>query len=983
MDASILSLLDATSVADALTLWTNINNVQSDLQADFAAIQSRLADAQKAQQFLQDLQSASSSASGPAKAQLQALIKLGQLFAGAAKDVRDLLGIDTTQFNARVAAINATVANITAQALQDYNAVLAFYDRLSQLEDSKGDLGIANQAFNDYATKWLNKVFTFHVGGSDLMVKFSTDLGSQRPFSDQANLAASVSLKGFTAKVDHIRLTVDATSSPPTAIPDFKSAHFTSDFDVQQVKTSLLSGLSFHLPGGVDLKNPAPHFDESPPNMTVDADVKGIPGFDTFEFTASFRATASEVTMFKGSGGVNDLVIPLPPGAFAIKGLAVGFASTPLSGFDHPFAVPALQVGTTLVPTEDGGTGATIKFDVADISQSDGLFFPLNDFGNEFSFRGTLILLETFPCGTVNGHFSLSPPELDVHFVMGSSSLPPTPFGSADIFQLDAKAKIDENGITFSGHATYFKFITGDIDGNISFSGSGHITASANAGPTVFHANATFSADWQPGFSTFSVDATASVEVSIKGFTAPIVSAHVNCSGNDGSKKGLVSAQILGQTITNAEISLDDDQNLGDFLSELLTDVDIGAIVGRLFIQGKALLNNLEQGIEDQFLRLSLTSLQPFTLIPDAVPAEAKQIYQKASKAVDDARKAAEQFVTNPGQAIGHAIDSLGSAASQVGQDLGIGGFLVGDTPATFPASTVDFIIPPTPDFIPIDFFSKVDDLLSQLAVADAATKIAAKLTADPSIQEAQQLFVLDSDARVDTRLDVRFDQIIVGANGVNSTQMSADSSYVAFYLTGGTSTRRRGRPLNATLAHWGRIRLTKATDGTRLATIIVNVDGAPLPDASLLNARFKIYNKLKAAVQAVDSTIRFGDASHPTADPNDPGPAASIDMAFDHPPAGKLPVLGDFGVSKVAVGPTGARIIQLIPGGAAAQAGLQQNDVIETIKGTHISSSKVITDTVHASLDRVLSVKVLVFATGATTTVNVALQRPNFAQSS
>src|ERR1700730_13270893 len=101
MDASILSLLDATSVADALTLWTNIKNVQSDLQADFAAIQSRLADAQKAQQFLQDLQSASSSASSPAQAQLQALIKLGQLFVGA-QDVCKLLGIDTTQLNARI-----------------------------------------------------------------------------------------------------------------------------------------------------------------------------------------------------------------------------------------------------------------------------------------------------------------------------------------------------------------------------------------------------------------------------------------------------------------------------------------------------------------------------------------------------------------------------------------------------------------------------------------------------------------------------------------------------------------------------------------------------------------------------------------------------------------------------------------------------------------------------------------------------------------
>lgn len=952
MDTAILAQLNAPLVDQAFQVAAIIE----DLQQDLDAIIDRLNDAGA---FLQDLQSGSATA----REQLQAIVDLGEIFVSTSTDLKTLLGIDTAEINACLTTVKNGLTNLAAlntAAIQALDQVATIYRRFDAMRKDGGELAVAHAAFTDYVTKWLNQDFEFSNDGSPITVRFTSSLGNQFPFGANANLAATVTLKGIAAKVEKVGLKVNLNSTKVD--PHFESAKFSAGFDINSFAQEIIGGLSFDLPGGVTLDNPAVHLNQTPPNITVDGGVKGIPGFDALSFDATFSISTNEITIVNASGGVGTIIVPIPPGVLAMKGIVAGFQSTPLTGFDPPLPVPALQIGTAMNPLADGATGTTISFDVQELSAGNGIFFPLKNFGTVFAFRGSLVLLKLFRCGTVQGLFTAQPLSLSARLTIGDTSQP-SPFGSGDIFSLNANATIDENGIVFDGDATYFKFIHGEISGDISFKGGGHITASANADIKILAASATFSADWAPGFANLIVEATASVSVPIRGFSAPVVSAQIVCTGNDQSKQLLVSAKIMGFLISKEE--LDTSENLGDFLASLVKLPNLEEFAKQLFERGKKLLNALGGIEKNPFLARALGSLNPLKEFANAVP-EAKEIFEKADKTIDETRKQVEAALGNAGNVVAGTVKKVGGVARNVGKSIGLG--LVGGSDAP------DFVFPTD---LPSDFIDDIADLLDdffkQAKLTKAARELSEKLdSADFRITDQGR--ASGSDARVDTRLDVVFDQVILGAQGVDPETSSAKSAFVAFYLIGGSSTRRRGQTANESFANWGVVNFTLSSTHGLMVTIDLKVDEQPLADASLLHARHKIYSRLKSLVLAISPGIKFGDDAHAQGDPNDPGPEPPVDLNFGQPPSTPLPVLGTLGVERVSVGASGARIIKMTPGGAAESSGLVLDDIIQKVNGTPVTSAAILGAVIKASQSRKVKLEVKLNATLTDTVKDVEL---------
>ena len=576
----------------------------------------------------------------------------------------------------------------------------------------------------------------------------------------------------------------------------------------------------------------------------------------------------------------------------------------------------SLKAATSVVPTEDGGTGTILALDFK--NDPAGIYFPTDKLGREFAFQGNLRLLSTITCGVLKGHFSLVPLEFDFHLNMPSDETTKSPFGGSDIFKLDVNAKVDSSGILFDGDATYLKFIHGTVKGDISFSGSGKVTSTLTGSSFGFRSS--FAADWKPGFSTLSIDTSVSVDLNIKGFAQLTASVEVRCTVEHETVNAHLLAEIMGISIDQSFTISD---NLADTLESLLLPKN-DAIVKLVFDKGGELLKELDPTNKNSFLRRAFASLDPFTLIPAAVPS-AKEMFDKAEKTIDDAKKAAEDAVSDPvGTVVGIAkkarkfIPGLGLQ----GDPIGLGGPLL-----------------PTETILNLDFLKDVNKLLGELSQIGVADKLSDRL-ASASINE-ELPHVVDPKEPVDSRLDVRFDQIVVGANQVDEAQKSAGNYFVGFLVAGGSSTRRRGQKITGGFAQWGCVKFVDHPTHGLLASIFVAV-GEDDPkilknDASLLHAKHRIYTKIKAILLEIAPTLAFGDAAHPNSDPNDPGPEPTADPAFGQPPLGKLPVVGKLGVRKVAVIPSGARSSSWRRG-AAQHAGLKVNDVIKksTIRRSH-----------------------------------------------
>ena len=317
--------------------------------------------------------------------------------------------------------------------------------------------------------------------------------------------------------MDGIALEVDGNG----AVPDFTHARAPS-FDPSLFVGAIASQLASDLPAGLTVTNPKLDTQSSPPVLTVDAKLAGLPVFSLMSCEATLGISPKKVAFLNISGGVDSLLVPIPPGALAIKGFGFKFQKDPILGLSGS----SLKAATSVVPTEDGGTGTILALDFK--NDPAGIYFPTDKLGREFAFQGNLRLLSTITCGVLKGHFSLVPLEFDFHLNMPSDETTKSPFGGSDIFKLDVNAKVDSSGILFDGDATYLKFIHGTVKGDISFSGSGKVTSTLTGSSFGFRSS--FAADWKPGFSTLSIDTSVSVDLNIKGFAQLTASVEVRCT---------------------------------------------------------------------------------------------------------------------------------------------------------------------------------------------------------------------------------------------------------------------------------------------------------------------------------------------------------------------------------------------------------------------------------------------------------------------
>lgn len=937
MDAAVLQQLDLQTVDQALAVWSQIQQTQAVL----AQLEDRIANATAT---VQAFKSNTASIAQLAKSDLKTLVGIGKAFLIASAPVKNVLGVVTATIQPAVQAVDdvlTTGADLQAQAVQKLAEVMALYKRLERLQKSGGEMEFAKRVFLAYANQWLNHDFEFVVNQEPLTVHFTTALGASFPFRADANLSAKLVYQALTATVEGIVLKVDGDG----AVPDFTHARLSPNFDPSQFAGGIASQLAGGLPAGLTVNNPKLDALSNPPVLTVDAKLAGLPVFSVMSCEATLGISPKRVAFLNVSGGIDTLLVPIPPGALAIKGFGFKFQKEPILGLSGP----SLKVATSIVPTEDGGTGTTLALDLK--NEPSGIYFPTDKLGREFAFQGNLRLLSTITCGVVSGHFSVDPLEFDVHLQMPSDDFPKTPFGGRDIFELEADAKVDTSGIHFHGDVTYLKFIHGKVDGDISFSGSGNVTSTLTA--TAFGFRSAFSAEWKPGFSSLSIDSSVSVDLNIKGFARLTTSVVVRCTVEHETVDAHLSAEIMGIPIDQPFTTSD---NLADTLESLLLPKN-DAIVKLVFDKGEQLLKELDPTNKNSFLRRTFASLDPFTLVPAAVPG-AKEMFDKADKAIDDAKKAVEQAASDP---VGTVV-GIAKKAKKFIPGLGLQGDPIGLGGPLLPSETI----------LNVDFLKDVDKLLGELSRISVAGELSERL-ASTSINEALQ----GGDAKepVDSRFDVRFDQVVFGADQVDAAQKSAGTYFVGFLLAGGSSTRRRGRRMTGGFAQWGCVKLTDHPTGL-LASILVAVDEDNpkilKSDASLLHAKHRIYAKIKAILLEIAPTLRFGDSAHPGGDPNDPGPEPAADPAFGQPPIGKLPVVGKLGIRKVAIIPSGALIILLEEDSAAQHAGLKVNDVIKKINDTPIASADTLTQAVKTSLDRTLKLEVL--SLGTTSIVNVAL---------
>lgn len=946
MDTQLLSQLNNDLLQQALGLWAQIQQAQ----ADATRLRDRIANAVAT---LQAIQSATATISQPARTDLATIVSIGDRLLGVSTEVRSFLNIDTASLSSRVQAVKNGLQNVQtlqAQAISALTTVMQFYDRLQQLQSPGNELAVAKAAFSDYVTKWLNKDFTFTVANEPLVVHFTTTLGATRPFSGTAQLAAKIVYSAFTADVNGVSLTVDAGGG---VIPNFSAATISPNFNPSQFASAIAGQIAAELPAGITVSNPHLDTTSSVPTILIDAKMAGLPVFDTLSFDATIRVFRNRVAIENASGGLDALLVPVPPGTTAIKGFTFGFQKTPIP---NVIDSPALKVGTSIVPTADGGTGATIALDLRDSAgQIGGIFFPLNNLGKAFSFQGNLTLLKTFTCGTINGSFKAVPPEFSLHLDLPGQSK--SPFGGANIFKLKADAHVDQTGLTFTGNAEYFTVIKGDVSGNISFSGDGHITA--NVGANAFGASATFSSEWEPGFKTLTVVSSVSMDLNIKGFARFTASIDVQAAIENEHGVATANAVILGQPIVNKKFDTDD--NLQEILENFLADNLIAtAIFNRVFELGKKFLESIDPNKVNQFLRRTFASLDPFKAIEGAVPG-AKQIFDDAETAINNAKKAAEDAAKDPvGTVTGVAKKWKRKVFGLSLVDGGSGLGLV-DLP------TLD------PTEISGTFLSSLDTLFDNLQRIQIAKSLADKLSAiDPIDVPLKPQLKARPDEQVSSRITAKFDQIVVGANDINAANDSSKSTFVGFFVTGGTSTRRNGQFASVGLKEWGHVKFEEI-GGVNRATITVNVDNKPIEDASLLRVAYTIFQKLKDLVLAISPGIQIVNGNG--IDGNLLVAPPALNPFFDQPPFKKLPVVGRLGIERVAAGPSGIRIIKLTLNGAADKAGLKVDDVIASINGQPINSTKQMALQLKSSPQPALAMSVI--SGGVTSPKTVVLDAP------
>ncbi len=863
MDLLALQQLNLETVNQALALWAQIQQAQADL----TRLEDRIANAAAT---VQAFNSNTQSIAQLAKSDLKTLVKMGKAFLLASAPVQGVLVVVNGTIQQIVQAVDDALtagANLQAQAVKNLADVMTLYKRLENFQKNGGEVDFAKKTFVAYANQWLNHDFVFTVNQEPLTVHFTTALGSIFPFGTNANLSAKLVYQALTATIEGIALEFDAGTG--TAVPDFTHARVSPNFNPSQFVGAIATQLSSELPAGLTVKNPKLDTLSNPPVLTVDAKFAGLPAFNTLSCEATLGISPKKVVFVNVSGGIDTLLVPIPPGTLAIKGFGFKFQKEPILGLSGP----SLKVATSIVPTADGGTGATIALDLK--NDPAGIYFPTDKLGREFAFKGNLRLLSTVTCGIVNGHFNLNPPEFDLHLEMPSSQFPKTPFGGGDIFELKADAKVDSSGIHFNGDATYVRFIHGTVKGDISFSGSGTVTATVAA--QAFGARATFSADWKPGFSSLVIDVSVSVELSINGFARLTASAEVRCTVTNESATGHITAKILG-------IPIDQDFTISNDLAATLESLLVprnNDIVKLVFEKGEQLLKELDPTKKNGFLRRAFASLDPFKLVPAAVPA-AKEMFEQADKAINDTKKAVE----NAGGQAAKGFKSIVKKGKKIVPGVG----LQGD-----PFSLADPFFP-FPTILENNFLKEIDEVLSKLNKFGVADKLADRLASAFVNKELPH----DGNEKepVDSRLDVSFDQIVVGADDMNGTQQTAKAYFVGFFLVGGSSTRRRGQQITGGLAQWGCVKFVDDPTHGLLASILVAIGEEKQKvlknDASILNAMHKIYAKIKAILLEIDPNQRFGDATNPNADPNDPGPEPASAPAFDQPPLGNLPIIED-----------------------------------------------------------------------------------------
>lgn len=914
MDAAILAQLDSATIDETIALATAIEKSAAELQQ----LRDRIANAQATLQAAQ--------ANSPqALADLKTLVTIGDKLVGVSANLQKILNLSPATLTARIQAVKASLGNaatLTAPAIQGLADVLAVYDRLQQLR--KGEVKSAKAFLTEFATSWLNKEREI---GDKGKVKFVTAIGAQSPFNNKAQLSAELDYSVITLIADNLFLTVDSND---TLIPDFSSVKIRSDLNLDSFADEIAGAIAKNLPGGpklskVDIKP------ESPPKITLRADFAGLPVFSTLAFGVDLEINTTGTAAITGaSGGLQTFLFPIPGTVVALSTLTVGFNQSQ----------NALSVSTKIVPTADT-TGATIA--LAPLT----VLFPLNDLENGVGFSGSLTLLGQ-ECGAIEkGKLSASLIKATVNIPTADS-----PFGGIGIFELRGSFQIDSKGITFPASpsvddptpqemtVTYLRFIKGKATAAFLFNGSGNVDCRADANATVANATATFAAEWAPGFADLDLNSTAKVSLSVRGFSQITASATVSARVQNKKPSAEVSAKILGVPI-NLKMKQEDFEafNLQSFLERELQQ-KLSNIGELLFKQGEKLINELgdqlSSGIDS--LKVAIGSLAPFFDDANkAIVAGAEELKKKGEEAIKEVKDAAEKAARDAQESVAEAEkkgrETVKGWAKKAKKGLGFS--LLQEDGSLLPDAT----LPPLPGILADDFLQNFDTFFDALPLANFANKLAAALVSENNLHDEDDNGGPSLD-RIESVFDVRFDQVVVGADEIDHTQSKATTAYVAFFLTGSSFSRRRRNEVRADFAQWGHVKFFDSGPGGILASISVTLQGQPLVDASLLNSRYKIYNRLKEMIVAISPAIRFGDKSHPNGDPNDPGIEPKIDLFFDQPPSGQLPVLGSLGISAKSFGPTGTTIIKLIPNGAASVAGLketkvgQKGDIITKING-------------------------------------------------
>ena len=202
-----------------------------------------------------------------------------------------------------------TGADLQAQAVQKLAEVIAVYKRLEQFQKNGDELEFAKRIFAAYANQWLNHDFVFVVNQEPLKVHFTTALGASFPFRADANLSAKLVYQALTATVDGIVLKVDGNG----AVPDFTHARVSPSFDPSQFVGAIASQLASDLPAGLTVTNPKLDTQSSPPVLTVDAKLAGLPVFSLMSCEATLGISPKKVAFLNISGGVDSLLVPIPP----------------------------------------------------------------------------------------------------------------------------------------------------------------------------------------------------------------------------------------------------------------------------------------------------------------------------------------------------------------------------------------------------------------------------------------------------------------------------------------------------------------------------------------------------------------------------------------------------------------------------------------------------------------------------------------------